>query len=190
MSLTLSGEHCYGVAFGPEPPVNPSWTSCSIDQSSFGDHLGPLVANDQWDFFSIDTAGSSHESSVEEVSDDDLIAEILSEHAPLSRVWPGNKEIVNWYGVRDYQGQWASIGALVLWESGLHVIASVVTVTAQRGQGLAQLLLGGMVAEARRRNIRWLGLGVAHDNLAARRTYERAGFVVRANFTNYALAQG
>ena len=185
MSLTLSGEHCFGLGFGPEPPANPSWTRCLIDQSAFGDYLGPLVANDQWDFFCVDTARSSHGSPVEGVSDDGVITEILTNHAPHSQVWPGNEEIVNWYGVRDSKGQWVSLGALVRWESGLHVLASVVTVSDRRGQGLAQLLVRAMVAEARRSHIRWLGLGVAHDNVSAQRVYVRGGFNLRSSFTNY-----
>jgi hypothetical protein len=51
LSLTLSGEQCYGLGFGPSPPVNSEWTRCSIDESHFGPSLGQLVANDQWDFY-------------------------------------------------------------------------------------------------------------------------------------------
>jgi len=32
-AMALSGGQCYGVGMGPEPPVNPLWTRCSIDRS-------------------------------------------------------------------------------------------------------------------------------------------------------------
>jgi ribosomal protein S18 acetylase RimI-like enzyme len=46
-----------------------------------------------------------------------------------------------------------------------------------RGQGRAAALLEAVVAEARARRIRQLELNVAEENLAARRLYERAGFL-------------
>jgi ribosomal protein S18 acetylase RimI-like enzyme len=64
----------------------------------------------------------------------------------------------------------------------------VVTVADVRGHGFARVLTRGIVGEARRLNERWLGLGVAHDNLGAQRTYQHTGFVCRANFTSYGLA--
>jgi ribosomal protein S18 acetylase RimI-like enzyme len=187
MSLTLSGEQCYGLGFGPAPPVRPEWTRCSIDQTHFGPHLGRLVANDQWDFYSVDVLHADLAVRALVLDDDAAITRILNEHAPHSQVWPGNKEIVNWYGVRDGDGQWASLGALVRWESGCLVISSVVTVSEMRGRGFAQLLTRGIVDDARRLGAQWVGLGVAHDNVAARRTYEHSGFICRANFTSYAL---
>jgi ribosomal protein S18 acetylase RimI-like enzyme len=187
MSVTLSGEQYYGLGFGVAPPVNAQWTRCSIDQSHFGPTLGRLVANDRWDFYSVDVSHADFGDRALVLDDDAVITRILSEHAPHSQVWPGNKEIVNWYGVQDGDGQWASLGALVRWESGCLVISSVVTVSDWRGQGFAQLLTRGIVGEARRLGAQWIGLGVAHDNLAAQHTYEHSGFFCRANFTSYAL---
>jgi ribosomal protein S18 acetylase RimI-like enzyme len=68
------------------------------------------------------------------------------------------------------------------------VLASVVTVAELRGRGYARQLLRGVIDDAKRRDIRWLGLGVAHDNVSAQRSYEHVGFIRRAKFTNYALA--
>jgi ribosomal protein S18 acetylase RimI-like enzyme len=189
-SMTLSGEQCYGLGFGPAPPINPEWTRCSIDQSRLGERVGQLVARDAWDFYSLDTstprAGSKPPVVVETVSDDAAIERILRAHAPHSQVWPGNAEVANWYGVRGEAGQWASIAALVRWESGSYVLASIATVVDLRGRGYVRQLLRGVVDDARRRHISWLGLGVAHDNAAAKRSYERVGFELRANFTSYA----
>lgn len=185
LSLTLSGEHCYGLGFGPAPPVNPMWTRCSIDESTFGDELGALVATDRWDFYSIDTARCESDGQLIVMDDSDVVRQILMTDAPHSQVWPGNPEIVNWYGVRDARGEWASIAALVRWESGRHVLSSVVTVAPMRGQGFARTLVRGIGGEMHRQGLRWLGLGVAHDNTSAQRTYENSGFQRCANFTAY-----
>ena len=188
LSLTLSGAHCYGLGFGPEPPVNPLWTRCSIDDSAFGDRLGELIATDRWNFYSLDTARCEGDGSPLTVSDSEVINEILTAHAPHSQAWPGNPEIVHWYGVKGPRGEWVSLAALVRWESGQHILASVVTVTEMRGQGFARTLVRGIGAEMQRQGVKWLGLGVAHDNVSAQRAYERAGFERRANFTTYSLA--
>jgi ribosomal protein S18 acetylase RimI-like enzyme len=186
MSLTLAGEQCYGLGFGPHPPVNPSWTRCSIDASGFGDRVGQLEAQGRWDFYAVETMGISGGVALV-LNDDNFVRDFLNEHAPHSQVWPGNKEIVSWYGVRD-GAEWASIGALVRWESGLHVLVSVATRSDLRGRGFAPTLLRGIVCDASRHGVSILGLGVDHENVAAQRTYERAGFTLLANFTNYVLA--
>jgi GNAT superfamily N-acetyltransferase len=191
-SMTWYDAQCHGLGFGPYPPIDPEWTRCSIDDSRFAERLGPMVAKDSWDFYSLDTSMSGGDASidplVEVVNDDATIEQILRVHAPHSQVWPGNREIVNWYGLRGEGGRWASLATLVLWESGSYVLASVVTVAELRGRGYARQLLRGVIDDAKRRDIRWLGLGVAHDNVSAQRSYEHVGFIRRAKFTNYALA--
>jgi GNAT superfamily N-acetyltransferase len=185
LSYTLAGEQPYGLGFGPEPRVNSQWTRCSIDDSRFGEHLGPMRAGDRWDFYSLDTALCEVEGSLIEVHDDAVVRKTLETHAPHSQVWPGNPELVNWFGVNDPMGELASLAALVRWESGMHVLSSVVTMTHMRGRGYARTLVRGIGGELQRRGSTWLGLGVAHDNTSAQRAYEHAGFVRRARFTTY-----
>jgi GNAT superfamily N-acetyltransferase len=187
LSFTLSGTQRYGQAFGPSPPINSGWTRCSIDASPFGDRLGALQANDRWDFYSLDTTRCEVDPLLIELSEDDVIREVLERHAPHSQVWPGNPELVSWFGLNDPHGELASLAALVRWESGLHVLSSVVTVTEMRARGYARRLVGGIGGELRRRGHDWLGLGVAHDNAPAKRVYEQVGFVCRAHFTTYSL---
>jgi GNAT superfamily N-acetyltransferase len=187
LSLTLSGAQCYGQGFGPQPPVNPVWTRCSVDNSHFGDQLGRLRARDRWDFYSLDTTPCQVDVSLFEVRDDDVIKQILEHHAPNSQVWPGNPELVSWFGVNDPDGALASLAALVRWESGMHVLSSVVTLREKRARGYARMLVRGIAGELQHQGVRWLGLGVAHDNAAAQRAYEQAGFACRAHFTTYVL---
>jgi ribosomal protein S18 acetylase RimI-like enzyme len=188
-SMTLSGTQCYGVGIGPEPPINPLWTRCSIDHCALGNRLGPLVADDRWDLFSIETAGAPGGAPAHLVRDDTAVTAFLRRHAPDSSVWPGNREIVAWYALDGEAGQWASLGALVRWESGRHVLASVATSTELRGRGFAQALVRGIVGEAQQLAIPRLGLGVSHANIPAQRVYGNVGFALCANFTNYVEAQ-
>ena len=185
-SLTLSGDGVFGMGFGPHPPLNPEWTRCIIDESTLGDRFGLLRADDFWDFYSVNASLTQVDGDVETLEDEAEITELLQIHASDSSVWPTNPEVVIWYGLRDEDDRLVSLGALVRWESGLYVLASITTVTELRGNGFAQELTQGIIARAREEGIDWLGLGVSHANVAARRVYERAGFVARARFTTYA----
>ena len=186
LAVTLAGEGCFGLGFGPDVPIDDDWNACSIDRSVFGDRVGRLVANDRWDFLACDSSGSATDGILT-VHDDERVRAFLTAHAPRSSVWPPHPEVVDWYAVVD-EGEWGSIGALVRWESGRLVLASIATVENRRGRGLATRLVRGLVGEASRRGERWLGLGVASDNVAAQTAYERAGFLPRARFTHYAEA--
>ncbi len=186
LSLTLGGERLFGAAFGPRPPLNADWDTCVVSASTFGPSLGGLVRADRWDFFSREVSGADG-PDLEVVTDHREIAALLTSAAPHSRVWPENPEIVAWYGLRDQRGL-ASIAALVKWESGHHVVSSVATRVDARGRGLSTTVMNGVVAAASRRNIAWLGLGVAHDNSVAQGVYLRTGFTCRAEFSVYRSA--
>ncbi len=186
-SLTLSSEEIFGMGLGPHPPLNPAWTHCFIDRPTAGERIGLLRASDLWDFYSVNASLTQVDGDVETLEDEAAITELLQIHAADSSVWPADPEVVNWYGLRDENDYLVSLGALVRWESGMHVLASIVTVTELRGSGFAQELTQGIIARAREQGIEWLGLGVSHGNIAAQRVYERAGFSPRASFTTYAL---
>ncbi|MHB1088334.1 MAG: GNAT family N-acetyltransferase [Acidimicrobiales bacterium] len=184
LSLTLLGDGLFGLGLGAHPPRRDDWTRCILAERGV-DHVGELRASDHWDFYSVDASRTHNDGDVEVLDDDDLIAEILHVHANDSSVWPGRDDIVAWYGLRDADDDLMSLGALVRWESGYHVLASIVTLREYRGQGFGQELVQGMVARARERGITWVGLGVSHTNIAARRVYTKAGFSLRANFTTF-----
>ena len=185
LSITLLDDGVFGLGLGANPPRRPDWTRCMIDDARAITHVNGLHARDHWDFYSIDASHTLTDGDVIVLDDDDLITEILQLHANDSSVWPGRDDIVSWYGLRDADDDLVSLGALVRWESGYHVLASVVTVSEHRGQGFAQELIQGMIARARERDITWLGLGVSHTNAAAQRVYTKAGFNLRAQFTTY-----
>ena len=184
-AMSLSGDHLFGMGLGANPPLRPDWTRCILANAHGVERIGDLYASDHWDFYSIDASRTRTDGDVAVLDDDDLITEILQLHANNSSVWPRELEIVCWYGLRDAADDLVSLGALVRWESGLHVLASIATVTEFQGRGFAQELVQGMIARARERGIHWLGLGVNHSNVAAQRVYLKAGFTLRANFTTY-----
>ena len=185
LSLRLSDGDGTGVLFGPRPPLDPDWSRCLVSDATFGEQLGDLVKYDEWDFYTRATEPASDGSSVEVLHNDDTVTGLLTTHAPDSAVWPGDTEIVDWFGRRDATERLVCVGALVRWESGWHVLSSVATVIDARGQGHALALVRGVVHAACERDVAWLGLGVAHDNTSAQRVYVRAGFTLRSSFTNY-----
>ena len=187
-AMTLSGEQRFGLGLGPNPPRRDDWTRCVLTSIPDALYVGELRASDFWDFYSIDTAHASSDGDVEVLENDALVTEILQVHANDSSVWPGSREIVDWFALRDPDDELVALGALVQWESGLHVVSSVTTLREYRGRGFAQELVQGIVARARERGIRWLGLGVGHSNVAAQRVYQKVGFQLRENFTTYSTA--
>lgn len=185
LSLSFSDDDGTGVLFGPQPPLRSEWSRCLVSFTNFGERLGELVKYDEWDFYTRPSEASSDDSGVEVLRDDDTVTALLQTHAPHSAVWPGDQEIVDWFGLRDTTGRLVCVAALVRWESGWHVLSSVATVGDARGRGHALDLVRGVVHEAKKRDIAWLGLGVAHDNTSAQRVYVRAGFTLRSEFSNY-----
>jgi ribosomal protein S18 acetylase RimI-like enzyme len=183
-ALTLRGDQWFGAGYGPSPPLRPEWQTCFFDHSTFGERAGELVRRDEWDFFTRRVTGEETGPSVDRVTDDAAVNALLTEHAPHSRVWPGDPEIEAWYGVSDEAGL-ASVAALVRWESGYHVMSSVATRSDARGRGLALQVVTGLIGDAATRGVSWLGLGVAHDNHVAQRLYLRTGFTRRAEYSVY-----
>jgi ribosomal protein S18 acetylase RimI-like enzyme len=188
MSLTLDSASPFGIALGPEPPLRAEWTGCIVGGSASAEHIGPLHRSDQWDFYTRPSAGSSPVRGLEVIVDDLVVRGFLERNAPASAVWPGDREIVAWFALRDQSRELASISALVRWQSGYHVISSVATRLDARGRGFAGTLVNATLANAHERGIAWLGLGVSHANVTAQRVYQRAGFTLRANFTNYSTS--
>lgn len=184
-ALTLERHGLVGVAFGPAPPYDPYWGHALVSDSTAGESFGQLRAADRWDFFSAPLAGA--EGAAPDPVDESLVEPFLRANAPDSAVWPGNPEVVAWYGRSDAQGL-AAVAALVRWESGRLVVSSVATRADARGAGHATALTRGLCAAAAALGESWLGLGVGHDNVVAQRVYERAGFTSRARFTVYRRA--
>ena len=104
-------------------------------------------------------------------------------HAPNSSVWPGNPELVFWAGKRNQSGELIAVGAVTMWETGQKVLSSVGTSEHERGKGFATKLVAEMVAKAYELGFPRLGLAVHAKNIAAKRAYEKVGFILCGEFT-------
>ena len=181
-SFVINGESIYGQLYGPSAFFDERCQSIALadpTSESFLD-LKQEGSSQFWEAITFDNG-----SKIELLKNSNEINEIIDEHAPDSSVRPGDPEEVFWGGVRNEHGELASLAALVQWQSGMHVMSSVVTRTQDRGKGLATQLSAGMVSHAYLLGIPKVGLGVREGNLAAMRIYEKTGFTKLANFTRY-----
>lgn len=86
-------------------------------------------------------------------------------------------------GVRE-RGQLVAVAGthIVAADVGVCAIGNVYTRRDRRGRGYGRLVTAGVVAAALARQIPTVVLNVRHRNGAARRLYERLGFVARTDF--------
>jgi ribosomal protein S18 acetylase RimI-like enzyme len=181
-SFVLSGESIYGQLYGANAYFDGRCQSVALADSTSETFLD-LKRGGSSQFWEATTFDNGFK--IELLADFDEINEIIDADAPDSSVRPGDPEEIFWGGVRNEDNELAALAALVKWQSGLHVMSSVVTRTQDRGGGLATQLIAGMVSQAYSLGIRKVGLGVREGNLAAIRVYEKTGFNKLANFTRY-----
>jgi len=181
-SFIVKGEPFYGQMYGQGAYFDDRCTDLAIEGEK-PDHIGTLLPQGGFQFWEALTVQSA--APIELLSDPDEIAAILTEHAPDASVAPGGPEEIFWGGVRNDSGEVAALAVIVKWQSGLHVMASVVTREQDRGRGYATKLSEGMLAHAHDLGIERVGLGVRDVNSAAQRVYEKAGFKKLADFTHY-----
>ena len=180
-SLIVKGEPFYGHLYGEGGFLDPRCTDVAST------HALPLkgfsVRGGGFQFWEIETKSAI--APIELLTDVAEISELIQKHAPDSSVSPGDPEEVFWGGIRNEIDELVSCAAVVRWQSGFHVMASVVTRSQDRGFGYATALSKGIAAHAHQIGIPVLGLGVRTGNLAAQRAYEKAGFKALGAFTNY-----
>ena len=188
LSLTRRDKGIFGIGFGPDPIINPEWTHFSLDKRVPKERTLDFTLSGRWTGYSIETNKCAADETVEELSNEQALAEnlgaFLTEHAPDSSTLPGNPEVIFWGIIRDGAGELAALAAIVQWESGAKMVSSVATRTDMRGQGLAQRLMRGVVRMSFDRGIERLNLAVFTQNLPARAVYERVGFTHMGDF-NY-----
>ena len=180
-SFIVKGEPFYGHLYGENPYLDPRCTDIAV----IGKFSSPefVVRGGGFQFWEIDTQSVS--AAIELLTNTEEIKALIAEHAPDSSVLPGDPEEVFWGGLRNATGELIACAAVVKWQSGLHVMASVVTRTEDRGRGYGTALSKGIASHASELEIPILGLGVRTGNFAAQRAYEKAGFKKLGAFTNY-----
>jgi len=181
-SFVIRGENNYGQMYGPNAHFDGRCKYLSVTGGN-PDLSGKMISGRGFQFWEAVTVDSA--SSIELLHDADEINAIITEHAPDSSVRPGDPEEVFWGGIRNEERELTALGVLVKWQSGFHVMASVVTRAEDRGKGYGTRLSKGMVSHAHSLGIKEIGLGVRTTNIAAQRAYEKAGFSMLAEFINY-----
>ena len=182
-SFVVTGEPFYGHLYGEGAYLDPRCSDIaatplnSLNDSEFSARGGGFQ------FWEATTA--PHASHIELLTDAVEINSIIDEHASDSSVRPGDPEVIFWGGLRNEEGQLTAAAVIVKWQSGFHVMASVVTRSEERGKGYATKLSQGILSHAHSLGIDLVGLGVRPTNFAAQRAYEKAGFTMIGEFTNY-----
>ena len=183
VSLTTMDEKLFGLGLGINPPIDPKWKRFTIERKAVTGNFEGAQSVLDLDIYSIETRLYENAPIAVEIQGDEEISDFLKAHAPNSSVWPGNPELVFWAGIRNDSGELIAVGAVTMWESGQKVLSSVGTSKHERGKGLATKLVAEMVAKAHDLEFPRLGLAVRADNIAAKRAYEKVGFVLCGEFT-------
>jgi ribosomal protein S18 acetylase RimI-like enzyme len=182
-SFVVTGEPFYGHLYGEGAYLDPRCSDLAV--TPLGSLSNPEFAPRGGGFQFWEASTCESEMQIELLTDATEINLIIDEHAPDSSVRPGNAEVIFWGGLRNEAGQLAAAAVIVKWQSGFHVMASVVTRLEDRGKGYATKLSHGISSQAHSLGIDRIGLGVRPTNIAAQRTYEKAGFTKIGEFTNY-----
>ena len=183
VSLTTMDEKLFGLGLGINPPIDPKWKRFTIERKAVTGNFEGAQSVLDLDIYSIETRLYENAPIAVEIQGDEEISDFLKAHAPNSSVWPGNPELVFWAGIRNDSGELIAVGAVTMWETGQKVLSSVGTAEHERGKGLATKLVAEMVAKAHDLEFPRLGLAVRADNIAAKRAYEKVGFVLCGEFT-------
>jgi RimJ/RimL family protein N-acetyltransferase len=183
VSLTTMDEQLFGLGLGLNPPIDPNWKRFTVERKADTSNYADAVSLLDLDIYSIETQLYKNSPIAIEIHGDEEISDFLKLHAPNSSVWPGNPELVFWAGKRNQSGELIAVGAVTMWETGQKVLSSVGTSEHERGKGFATKLVAEMVAKAYELGFPRLGLAVHAKNIAAKRAYEKVGFILCGEFT-------
>ena len=178
VSLTTMDEQLFGLGLGLNPPIDPNWKRFTVERKADTSNYADAVSLLDLDIYSIETQLYKNSPIAIEIHGDEEISDFLKLHAPNSSVWPGNPELVFWAGKRNQSGELIAVGAVTMWETGQKVLSSVGTSEHERGKGFATKLVAEMVAKAYELGFPRLGLAVHAKNIAAKRAYEKVGFIL------------
>ena len=183
VSLTTMDEQLFGLGLGLNPPIDPNWKRFTIERKAVTSNYAGADSVLDLDIYSIETQLYENSPLAVEIQGDTEISDFLKAHAPKSSVWPGNPELVFWAGKRNQSGELIAVGAVTMWETGQKIVSSVGTAEHERGKGIATKLIAEMVAKANELGFPRLGLAVHAKNIAAKKVYEKVGFVLCGEFT-------
>lgn len=159
---------------------------------------GPLAAAYRpataWDWWAIDPTGAPAPSSAVErldpAADEAAIRDCLAEANPSTQADPASPGEAGWFGVREggrllgVIGASTRVGRPAGADLSWHLHGLGVRPAARR-RGLGAALTATAAAAGVEAGADWVSLGMYASNDAARRVYDRLGFVVDARFSSY-----
>ena len=181
-SFLTQGDYIYSQLYGPDAYFDDRSDYVSVCDDEV-DLSSQINRGRGFQFWEITT--SSNNAEIEILENMDEVDALITQHAPDSSVRPGDQETVFWGGLRDERNSLVAAAVLVRWQSGFHVMASVVTHADHRGKGYATMLSKAMSNHAFSLGIASVGLCVRDTNYAAQCAYQIAGFKKLSDFTNY-----
>ena len=178
LSITRVDEPFYGMAIGPNPIIDKRWSHFSCSRSTPKEITAEFELQGQWDAYGIET--SAQEVKYQELKNFAAINSLIEKHAPQSSIRAEDPEVVAWIGIDDI-----ALGAICKWESGFHVLSSIVVAEQMRGKGFGKLITRALIDAAYERGIGYLALGVWAKNEAAIATYRSIGFSELGKFNSF-----
>ena len=178
LSITRIDEPFYGMAIGSNPLIDKRWSHFSCSRSTPKELTAGFELQGQWDAYGIGT--SAQEVNYQELTDFDFINELIEKHAPQSSIRAEDSEVVAWIGIDEI-----ALGAICKWESGFHVLSSIVVAEEQRGKGFGKAVTKALIDSAHKKGIGYLALGVWAKNEAAIATYKSIGFTELGQFNSF-----
>jgi ribosomal protein S18 acetylase RimI-like enzyme len=141
--------------------------------------LGP---GDDWDWMWIDRTRLSSEPAdprdqrLPSAAESDVTA-LLASASPRHSSDPGDDDVVEWFGIRAADGHLLACAAHTQKVPGVPHLASIATDPVARRHGLGAALTAGMTRTLLDEGAPVVTLSMYADNTAARRLYDRIGFV-------------
>ncbi|MBM3742863.1 MAG: GNAT family N-acetyltransferase [Actinobacteria bacterium] len=169
-------------ALGKRAPLRLEWSKISFERSSSWLKELTKYEKNEWEAYSLHVPSEPRLELTEEPKDEE-IADFLKEHGRDLSVSPGNPEIVRWSSIRSDSGELEGVAAICKWQSGEHVVASVVTDSARRNKGLGKHLMKVVSKELATLGIKQVCLGVTSSNLGAVKLYQNIGYEKLFDFT-------
>lgn len=130
--------------------------------------------------------GLDADGAVRLADDDDRITGLLA-HSTSAHVFPGNEEVVAWYGVQEAD-ELRAVAARITEPSGAAHLVSVCTHPGSRGGGLARAVCSRAMLDAIQDGAPMIVLEMYVANDDGRRLYSRLGFREEGRYLSGLLA--
>ena len=180
LSITRVDDPYFGFGFGPNPVIDPRWSSFTISRDTPKEVTKSFKLVGQWDAYGIAT--KPFDITYQVITDLDFINNLIEKNAPELSIRAEDPEVLAWVGIEQ-----KAVGAICKWESGRYVLSAIVVAENFRGQGFGKKITQALITEAHKRGSDYVALGVMANNAAAIATYKSVGFVELGKFNTFKI---